>query len=252
MRYPENKRYRDYLVSPFTRNYVTALRSVSLSVERGECAGFLGPNGAGKTTLLKLIGGLLYPAEGALTVDGHDTVEENAAVRRKVGFVLNDERSFYWRLTGIQNLDFFAALNDIPPRARRERIDELLRLVGLQEAGSTRVANYSCGMRQRLSIARGLLDDPDVLILDEPTRSLDPAGAMALRRLVAEEIGLGDGKTLLMATHQVDEAEMLCDRVFLVAAGRVAASAEVDEIRERCGGIARFYSEAFPDARGEN
>ena len=162
-----------------------------------------------------------------------------------MGFALNEERSFYWRLTGFQNLEFFAALNDVHGAECRRRIKDLLELVGLDGAGRTRVAGYSCGMRQRLAIARGLIADPDVLILDEPTKSLDPRGAWELRRLVADEIRRRNGKTLLMATHQVDEAEMLCDRVLVVAGGRLVCDAGMTEIKAEYGSVGSFYERAF-------
>jgi len=248
MRYPLPKRYRAYLLSPFGREYVTALKGVSLEVRAGESVGLLGANGAGKTTLLKLIGGLLYPCAGTVTVDGCSTLCDNGRVREKVGFVLNDERSFYWRLTGVQNLEFFGALSNLFGAPCRVRIEHLMRLVGLDDAGDVRVSNYSCGMRQRLAIARGLLNDPEVLILDEPTKSLDPIGALELRSLISTHIRQRKGKTLIMATHQFEEAQALCDRVCIVVEGRIAACARVAELAGRPGGLPRYYTETIARA----
>lgn len=241
MRYPVAKRYRDYLRLPFKRRYFSALHDVSLTIRKGECVGMLGSNGAGKTTLLKLIGGLLYPFTGTVSVDGRDARTENQKVREKVGFVMNEERSFYWRLTGGQNLEFFGALNNLWGRQRRRRIERLLRLAGLWDVRDVRVSNYSCGMRQRLAIARGLLADPDVLILDEPTKSLDPIGAEELRRLISGEIRSRRKKTLIVATHQIQEAETLCDRVCILVKGRLVACSPVPEILDRSGGLAGYY-----------
>ncbi len=244
MRYPRPKRYREYLASPFSRSYRTALDGVSLRVARGERVAVLGPNGAGKTTLLKLIGGLLLPTTGTVAVDGCDTWQHGAEVARQVGFVLNEERSFYWRLTGPQNLEFFAALCNLRRRDAHRRIAELLELVGLADAQDVRVSDYSCGMRQRLAIARGMLPDPNVLILDEPTKSLDPLGAEKLRGLIAEEIASKGGKTLIVATHQVAEAETLCDRVAILADQRVVAAPPMAQVKAGPGGLAEYYRDA--------
>lgn len=241
MRYPVPNRYRDYLTGRFRTRHVRALHEVCLSIAQGDCVGILGPNGAGKTTLLKLIGGLLYPWQGSVTVDGHDARRENRKAREKVGFVLNEERSFFWRLTGRQNLEFFGSLNDLSGRAARSRIGELLHLVGLDDASDTRVSDYSCGMRQRLSIARGLLADPEVLILDEPTKSLDPIGAEDLRRLIAQEVRSRGNKTLLIATHQSDEAETLCNRFCILKAGRIIEHSSMDRVSGHPGGLEAYY-----------
>lgn len=244
MRYPTPRRYRDYLLRPFHRGHCVALDGLSLRIGRGECLAVLGANGAGKTTLLKLIGGLLYPSQGSVTVNGHDTRTSNLRARQSVGYVLNEERSFYWRLTGIQNLEFFAAMDNLWGQARRQRIRELLQLVGLERAGQTRVSDYSCGMRQRLAIARGLLADPEVLILDEPTRALAPIGAQDMRRLISRKIHAGQGKTLIIATHHVGEAEMLCNFACVIDRGRVADHARVEDIKHRSGGVEGFYRSA--------
>ncbi len=241
MRYPMPKRYLDYLFRPFVRRYATAVVNVSLKIDRGGCIGILGANGAGKTTLLKLIGGLIYPSCGTITVDGHDTRRENQEVRQNVGYVLNEERSFYWRLSGVQNLDFFGALDNLPRRKRRHRITELLSLVGLRDAGDVRVGNYSCGMRQRLAIARGLLANPDFLILDEPTKSLDPMGADKLRCLISKDIHNNSEKTLIIATHSLDEAEQLCDHVCVMREGQLLKWCSVKEAVRNPGRLRGFY-----------
>jgi len=185
MSYPRPRRYLDYLLRPFARpQYFTALRGINLTIDRGECVALLGPNGAGKTTLLRLIGGLLFPTSGTVTVNRFDSYKNNDEVRGMVGYVLNEERSFFWRLTGRQNLEFFGALENLWGERLRYRIDSLIESVGLEDARDKHVSDYSSGMRQRLAIARGLLADPPILLLDEPTRCLDPIGAQAVRELI--------------------------------------------------------------------
>jgi ABC-2 type transport system ATP-binding protein len=224
MRFPIAKRYREWFTSPFSpRRLSTALEAATLGVQAGDRIAVMGPNGAGKTTLLKLIGGLLLPTEGEITVNGFSTSHNNSAARKSVGFVLNEERSFYWRLTGVQNLEFFGALDNLWGVDLRDRIQELIRLVGLEEAGDKPVSTYSSGMKQRLALARGLIAEPEVLILDEPTRALDPVSCDEIMELIMSRIHGGSRKTLLIATHRLEEAMRLCNRVLVIDAGRVKA-----------------------------
>ena len=239
MLYPVPKRYREYLVRPFAQKHITALRNVNLEVHKGACVGLLGPNGAGKTTLLRLLGGLLYPSQGRVTVCGHDTQTDSRLVRAKVGFVLNEERSFYWRLSGIENLEFFGALDDLSGRALRMRIASVLELVGLGRDGQLRVSRYSRGMRQRLAIARGLLSDPEILILDEPTASLDPVGAGGVRSMISAHIGRR--RTLVLSTHDLQEAEEICSHICILIRGELAAFRSTKEVKSMPGGLAGYY-----------
>ncbi len=248
MRYTVPKRYRDLLLRPLARGKrFTALRGVNLHVARGECLGVLGPNGAGKTTLLRLIGGLLYPTEGTITIGGFDTRSENLQARQQAAFALNEERSFYWRLTGQQNLEFFGALDNIPPGTLRKEGKLLMKRTGLNGVAYKRVSDYSSGMRQRLALARALLAEPEVLLLDEPTRSLDPLAALSLMRSIRDELQAAGGKTLVLVTHTLDEIEELCQRVCVVVEGRVSAVGEVREIVGRPGGLPGFYRKAVAD-----
>ncbi len=164
------------------------MSGASIEVEKGDRIAVMGPNGAGKTTLLKLIGGLLLPTAGDIVVNGFSTVHHNSAARKSVGFVLNEERSFFWRLTAAQNLEFFGALDNLWGADLRDRIRELIPLVGLEEAADKPISAYSSGMKQRLALARGLIAEPEVLILDEPTRALDPVACDELIELILSRI----------------------------------------------------------------
>jgi ABC-2 type transport system ATP-binding protein len=221
----------DLVRHPFRRaERIRALRGVDLHVQTGEIFGLLGPNGAGKTTLLKIMSCLVLPDRGRAVVGGEDVVHEGK-VKPKIGLVHTDERSFYWRLSGRENLDFFSRLYDVPRRRAKPRIRELLERVDMVEAADRRFADYSSGMKQRLAIARALLHDPPILLMDEPTRSLDPASAMALRAFIRDELKTRDGKTVLLATHNLREAETLCDRVAILVKGKVRQIGSVQEVR---------------------
>ncbi len=195
-----------------------ALAGVSVRVEPGEIFGLLGPNGAGKTTLLKVLATLLLPSEGGARVHSADVVGEAAAVRRLVALATGDERAFYWRLSGWENLEFFAGLRGLAPAGARRRAAAVLEIVDLQPYADEVVGRYSTGMRQRLSLARALLSDPPVLLLDEPTRSLDPVAAGRVQALI-KRLSLEEGRTVLLATHQLGEAAALCHRIGILVAG---------------------------------
>jgi ABC-2 type transport system ATP-binding protein len=228
-RFHRTSGYRDLL--PFQkREWIKALESVSLDIEKGEFFGLLGPNGAGKTTLIKLLCCLVIPDSGTAQVLGHDILKEEAAVKKLVGMVSAEERSFYWRLTGHENLQFYASLYHLPRQQAMKRIDKLLNLVELSREADIRFQNYSTGMRQKLAIARGLLSEPQVLFVDEPTRSLDPISAQAVRRFLKERVA-DEGKTVVLATHNLNEAEQLCDRLAIINHGRVAALGSVQQLR---------------------
>ena len=207
-----------------------ALRDISLQVPRGEIFGLLGPNGAGKTTLLKILSCLILPSEGTARVGGFDAVQNESAIKRFLGFVSSDERSFYWRLTGRENLNFFGSLHEMGGRHLSERIAYLLDRLDLTEQADKRFGDYSSGMKQRLAMVRALLHDPPILLLDEPTRSLDPISAKHLRRFIGDELNGREGKTLLLATHNLQEAEQLCQMVAVLSGGRVRGQGSVEEL----------------------
>jgi ABC-2 type transport system ATP-binding protein len=229
--FAKKRSLKELLTAPFTPpERVHALRGVDLHVKTGEIFGLLGPNGAGKTTLLKILSCLVLPDAGRAELHGCDVRQENK-VKFRLGLVHSDERSFYWRLSGRDNLRFFARLYDVPGKRIDSRIDELLRKVDLTEAAPRRFSDYSSGMKQRLAIARALLHDPPILLMDEPTRSLDPAASLSLRALIRDELKGRDGKTVLLATHNLREAEALCDRIAILVSGTVRQIGTVAEVR---------------------
>jgi ABC-2 type transport system ATP-binding protein len=228
------------------------LEELNLKIAEGELFGLLGPNGAGKTTLIKILCGLILPTAGVAWVFGHDVQREEQAVRELVGLASADERSFYWRLSGQQNLEFYASLYGVPSWQRGRRIEEVLHKVGLASEANIRFQNYSTGMRQKLAIARGLLGQPRVLFADEPTKSLDPLSARAVRSLLREEVDKA-GRTIVLATHNMEEAEAICDRVAILNHGHLIASGSVQELRslfqrqERCELEVRYPPENLID-----
>ncbi len=208
-----------------------ALRSLNLSVPRGSVFGLLGPNGAGKTTTVRILSTLLTPTAGRASVLGFDVMKQTAQVRENIGFVLGGDRGLYGRLTGKQNLEYFAALNHVEPRLASRRSDELLDEVGLADRRDALVEQYSRGMKQRLHIARGLLTDPEVLFMDEPTIGLDPQVAREVRSLIPRLAARG--KTVLLTTHYMFEADVLCERLALIDHGEIVASGSPSEIKQR-------------------
>jgi len=200
---------------------VVAVEDVAFQVARGELFGLLGPNGAGKTTTVKMLTTLLIPSGGRAMVMGHDVVKEARAVQKRIGFIFGGERGLYWRLSGIDNLRYFASLYHVDPDVARKRIPFLLDLVGLHDRGNEKVGGYSRGMKQRLHVARTLLHDPEVLFLDEPTIGLDPVGARDFR-LVIRNLQ-SENKTILLTTHYMFEADALCQRVAVINQGRIIA-----------------------------
>ena len=212
-----------------------AVDAVSLSIGRGEVFGLLGQNGAGKTTLVRMLTTLLLPTSGTATVDGLDVTGEARDVRARIGLINGDERSFYWRLTGRQNLEFFAALRRLDPAATAEAIDRLAGRLGMSHHLDRPFGRLSTGQRQALAIVRGLLDAPAIVFMDEPTRSLDPISAERLRQFVAEVIVGELERTVVLATHSMVEAEELCTRLAFLQDGRVAALGTVQELRRAIG-----------------
>jgi len=227
---------RQALRHPFARDLVQALEVVSFTVEPGECFGLLGENGAGKSTLFRMLSTLVLPDHGRLLVHGTDVVASPGDARRLVAPVPPSERSLYWRLNARQNLELFAQLYRVPATTTGRHIAELLELVDLARAGTAQVGTFSSGMRQRLLLARALLPEPRVLLLDEPTRSLDPVGARAFRSFLKERVLGATRCTALIATHIPDEVRELCSRVAVLHRGHVVAQGRVSDLAARVAG----------------
>jgi ABC-2 type transport system ATP-binding protein len=229
-RYVIRRGWKQTLRTPAARDIRLALDGVDLSVSRGECFGVLGQNGAGKSTLFKILATLVLPDSGVAKVGGFDVTREAAQVRRMLIPVIPAERSLYWRVSAEENLRLYASLYGLDRATARRRIAEVLALVGLEDAGRKQVGLYSSGMKQRLLIGRALLGRPDVLLLDEPTRSLDPISAREFRAFLRRQVRDSQGTTILLATHDHQEVTELCDRVAVLDRGRLLAVGETEAL----------------------
>jgi len=238
--FPVTKTYRELLLHSFQKKTVTALQGVDLRIEKGDLFGLLGSNGAGKTTLIKILCTLVLPSSGTAYIDGLDVRKKPGKIKPKLGYVIGDERSFYWRLTGKQNLKFFAVLNDIPHREVDRTVAHLLDLVGLKGHQDKMFKEYSTGMKKMLAIARGLLTNPDILIMDEPTSGLDPVVARKIKNFIKGTLVNTENKTVLLATHNLAEVEQLCNRIAVLDNGKVKAEGTVEEIKATLPNQKRF------------
>lgn len=210
---------------------VEAVRGVSFDVRAGELFGLLGPNGAGKTTTIKMLITLLLPTSGTARVMGYDVIKDTTEVRQRIGYVFGGDRGLYDRVSAMDNLRYFAELYGVDPSEQRKRIAALLDLVGLTGREKEKVEGYSRGMRQRLHIARGLLHDPQVIFMDEPSIGLDPVGARELRQTVQSLVDAG--KTVLLTTHYMFEADALCDRIAVINGGRIVALGTGEDLKSQ-------------------
>jgi ABC-2 type transport system permease protein len=217
-----------------------AVDCVNLKVEQGELFGLVGPNGAGKTTLVKMLTTLVTPTAGTAFVNGFG-LECEMEIKRSVGLVTSDERSFYWRLTGQQNLEFFAALNGLNAKEAKIRSAQVIEQVGLQEHLLKPFQKYSAGMKQRLSIARALLVHPTILFLDEPTKGLDPEATRNLHFMIQNQLVGNEGITVFLTSHNLDEVQRLCDRIAIMSHGRVQACGNLSELRAHINSGDRFH-----------
>jgi ABC-2 type transport system ATP-binding protein len=222
---------------------VRAVEDISFAIQSGELFGLLGPNGAGKTTTVKMLATLLIPTKGSATVLGFDVVKDANEVRKHIGFIFGGERGLYWRLSGIDNLRYFASLYGVEPEVSKKRIPFLLEMVGLKERGNERVEGYSRGMKQRLHVARTLLHDPEILFLDEPTIGLDPVGARDFRQVIRNL--QSEQKTILLTTHYMFEADSLCQRVAVIDKGIIVAMDSPSELKKHVADLSVIEIETF-------
>ena len=211
------------------KEIVEAVRSISFTVNKGEIFGLLGQNGAGKTTTIKMLTTLLAPTSGVCKVFGYDSFGQEKQIRRRINFIFGGEMGVYRRLSGRDNLRYFANLYLLDTETRERRINEILELVELTDAADRLAETYSKGMIQRLQIARGLINDPEILFMDEPTVGLDPLGARMLRDIIRKL--RDEGKTVLLTTHYLPEAEELCDRMVILDHGEIVARGTPAEIK---------------------
>lgn len=244
---------------------IEAVQDLSLTVEPGQIVGLLGVNGAGKTTAIKMLTTLLSPTRGSIEIDGVDVVRNHTAAKQMLNLITGGERNIYWRLSGKENLEYFGRLYGIRGKDLDSRIEEVLQVVQLQDSKDMPVEKYSKGMKQRLQIARGLINDPRYVFLDEPTLGLDIVIARDLRKYV-RELATVHAKGVLLCTHYMLEADELCDYIYVLHRGRVIATGTPQEIKRRCSTavqcrfvvsslgeeldwLLRQYSESNPDVQ---
>ncbi len=222
---------------------VVAVDDISFDVRPGELFGLLGPNGAGKTTTVKMLTTLLIPTAGNAQILGYDVVKQAEAIRPRIGFIFGGERGLYWRLSGLDNLRYFASLYQMDPAVSAKRIPYLLEMVGLSDRAKEKVEGYSRGMKQRLHIARTLIHDPEVLFLDEPSIGLDPVAARDIRQVVRNL--QEEGKTILLTTHYMFEADQLCQRIAVINHGCIIALDTPAGLKRNVSDLAVIELEVF-------
>jgi ABC-2 type transport system ATP-binding protein len=247
--------YSEVRVSFFNRkerDKVTAVDHLNLEIRRGELFGLLGPNGAGKTTLVKVLCTLLPPDEGTALVNGFDVAHQPMDVRRSMGALFSvGERGAFWRLSGYKNLEFFSAIYNVPRSRRHERIMEVLDLVGLKDKAFDRYQRFSGGMKRKLALARVLLPDTPILLLDEPTVGLDVISSRTLREFIKNDLSRKAGKTVFYTTHYVEEASQICDRIGILNKGKLVACDTPDAIRDKVkkGEVVEIRVKSITDAQ---
>ncbi|MEM7141608.1 MAG: ABC transporter ATP-binding protein [Actinomycetota bacterium] len=247
MTYAPTRGLLGMLVTSSASEPVRALDGVDLRVDAGEVVGLVGPNGAGKSTLLRSITTLVVPTEGTIHIDGIEVVPDDDTVKRRFGLSLPNERSFHWRLTGRQNLHYFAALAGLDRPTAARRVEETMAERGLADRDKA-VFGYSSGMLAQLGIARATLHDPPLLVLDEPTRSLDPIAGRQVCEQVRELASAG--RAVLMASHRLDEVVLACDRVVALIDGRIQWEGTAAEIQGDPAGLGARLAALVADTDG--
>jgi len=202
---------------------VKAVDGVDLEIREKELFGLLGPNGAGKTSFIKLLSTLLLPDRGTASVNGWDIEKNSFEVRMSIGLTLSSERQLYWKLTARENLEYFASLYLVRPDEIKQRVDDILEMLDITAQGDMLIENFSSGNRQKVALSRALLNDPPILFLDEPTIGLDPSFSKNFRKLIKKRINEKEKKTILLTTHYMEEADLLCDRIAFINEGRIVA-----------------------------
>ncbi len=235
--------YRSYTTYRGTwkkkKEIVEAVQGITFSVQAGEIFGILGQNGAGKTTTIKMLITLLAPTKGTCKVMGYDCFGQEKKIRPRINFIFGGEYGVYRRLSARDNLRYFANLYKMDVKEREQRIEELLKLVDLTERADDLVETYSKGMTQRVQIARGLINNPEVIFMDEPTVGLDPLGARMLRDVIRKL--KEDGKTVILTTHYMPEAEELCDHMIILKKGKIVAKGTPVEIKGEAESLEDAY-----------
>lgn len=226
------------------RKPTRALEDISFSLKKGLILGILGPNGAGKTTLLKIISTLILPDKGTVTINGLCLGRDDEKIKSLIGLTSSCERSFYWRLSGRQNLEFFAALYGLDSKHAKSRIKELFEFFEVTYQDK-RFDSYSTGMQQKLALIRALLNNPQLLLFDEPTKSLDYATALNLRNFIKENLVKKQGKTIIFTTHHMDEALDFADLFMILHKGRLFAFGTLEELRKKINNPFATLGEIF-------
>lgn len=209
-----------------------AVYDISLKIEKGTIVGLLGMNGAGKTTTIKMLTTMIEPTSGEITIDNIDAIKDPIAAKKIINLITGGERNIYWRLTGKENLQYFGRLYGINESELNKRIDEILKIVELYEVKDVSVEKYSKGMKQRLQIARGLINDPKYIFLDEPTLGLDIVIAKELRQYIRKLASEKD-KGILLTTHYISEADELCDYIYVIHRGKIISEDKPHEIKSK-------------------
>ena len=242
---------RDYVTTKGllnrTKQVVHAVDGLSFSVQRGEIFGLLGQNGAGKTTTIKMLITLLAPTSGTCRVLGYECFGQEKLIRPTINFIFGGENGVYRRLSARDNLEYFGNLYLLDPRERDSRVEEILKLVDLQDRADDLQETFSKGMTQRLQIARGLINDPEIVFMDEPTVGLDPLGAHMLRDIIRRL--RDEGKTVLLTTHYLPEAEELCDRMVILNKGKIAAQGTPAQIKGTDATLEEAYLRLMKEVR---
>ena len=224
-----------YKEKPFglkKKKQIEAVHQVNMEIGKGEIVGLLGVNGAGKTTTIKMLTAMIAPSEGEIFIDGIDAVKDPMSAKQRVNIITGGERNIYWRLTAKENLQYFGRLYGIKEKKLDDRINEVLKVVDLINEKDVPVERFSKGMKQRLQIARGLINDPDYLFLDEPTLGLDVIIAKEVRKYI-KKLAIENGKGILLTTHYISEAEQLCDYIYIINQGNIVASGDMVNLRKR-------------------